>query len=60
MINIIKKEIDVEESLRKRLEIICDFCNTTPIIINGSIRKVDNKNIQTLFIYTFNNVDKWI
>ena len=25
MINIIKKEIDVEESLRKRLEIICDL-----------------------------------
>ena len=45
MINIIKKEIDVEESLRKRLEIICDFCNTTPTIINGSIRKVDKTNL---------------
>ena len=64
MINIIKKEIDVEESLRKRLEIICDFCNTTPTIINGSIRKVNKtndeyKNIQTLSI-TLNNVDKGI
>ena len=45
MINIIKKEIDVEESLRKRLEIICDFCSTTPTIINGSIRKVDKTNL---------------
>ena len=45
MINIIKKEIDVEESLRTRLEIICDFCNTTPTIINGSIRKVDKTNL---------------
>lgn len=45
MISIIKKEIDVEESLRKRLEIICDFCNTTPTIINGSIRKVDKTNL---------------
>lgn len=45
MINIIKKEIDVEESLKKRLEIICDFCNTTPTIINGSIRKVDKTNL---------------
>ena len=45
MINIIKKEIDVEESLRKRLEIICDFCNTTPTIINGSIRKIDKTNV---------------
>ncbi len=32
MINVIKKEIDMEESLKKRLEIICDFCNTTPTI----------------------------
>ena len=45
MINIIKKEIDVEESLRKRLEIICDFCNTTPTIINGNIRNIDKTNL---------------
>ena len=45
MINIIKKEIDVEELLRKRLGNICDFCNTTPTIINGSIRKVDKTNL---------------
>ena len=45
MIKIIKKEIDVEEHLRKRLEIICDFCNTTPTIINGSIRKIDKTNL---------------
>ena len=45
MINIIKKEIAIEESLRKRLEIICDFCNTIPTIINGSIRKVDKTNL---------------
>ncbi len=45
MINVIKKEIDMEESLKKRLEIICDFCNTTPKIINGSIRKIDKTNL---------------
>ncbi len=45
MIKVIKKEIDMEESLKKRLEIICDFCNTTPIIINGSIRKIDKTNL---------------
>ena len=64
MVNVIKKEIDVEGSLRKRLEIICDFCNTTSTIINSSIRKVDKtideyKNIQTLSI-TLNNVDTQI
>ena len=45
MINIIKKEIDVEESLRKRLEIICDFCNTTPTIYNGSVRTIERTNL---------------
>ncbi len=45
MINVIKKEIDMEEFLKKRLEIICDFCNTTPKIINGSIRKIDKTNL---------------
>ncbi len=45
MINVKKIEIDMEESLKKRLEIICDFCNTTPTIINGSIRKIDKTNL---------------
>ena len=45
MINVTKKEIDMEEYLRKRLEIICDFCNTTLTIINGSIRKIDKTNL---------------
>ena len=59
MINIIKKEIDVEESLRKRLEIICDFCNTTPTIINGSIRGIAKTNltyIEPHRIYINNNL----
>ena len=45
MVNVIKKEIDIEESLKKRIEIICDFCNTTPTFINGSIRKIDKTNL---------------
>jgi len=45
MVNIIKQEIDMEESLKRRLDIICDFCNTTPTIINGSIRKIDKTNL---------------
>ena len=35
----------MEESLKKRIEIICDFCNTTPTFINGSIRKIDKTNL---------------
>lgn len=45
MINIIKEQIEIDESLKRRLEIICDFCNTTPTIINGSIRKIDKTNL---------------
>ena len=44
MIKFIKKEIEIEESLKQRIMIICDFCNTTPTIINGSIRKIDKTN----------------
>ena len=45
MIKIIKEEIEIEESLESRLKIICDFCNTKPTIINGSIRKIDKTNL---------------
>ena len=45
MVNIIKEEITLEESLKKKLEFICDFCNTTPIIENGSIRRIDKTNL---------------
>lgn len=39
MVNIIKEEIEIEESLESRLRVICDFCNTIPIIINVSIKE---------------------
>ena len=45
MINIIKQEITIEESLRQRLEFICEFSHTTPTFINGSIRHVDKTNL---------------
>ena len=28
MVNIIKEELSLEESLKKKIEFICDFCNT--------------------------------
>ena len=45
MINIIKQEIPIDESLKKKLEFICDFCNTTPTFINESIGKIDKSNL---------------
>ena len=60
MINIIKEKIEIEESLESRLRVICDFCNTIPIIIkNGSIRKIDKTNltyIEPHRIYIKNNL----
>ena len=45
MVKIIKEELSLEESLKKKIEFICDLTNTTPIIINGSIRKIDKTNL---------------
>ena len=45
MITIIKQEIDIDESLKTKLSYICEFANTTPTFINGSIRKVEKTNI---------------
>ncbi len=45
MVNIIKEELPIEESLKKKLEMICEFAKTTPTIINGSIRKIDKTNL---------------
>ena len=43
--NIIKEELQFEESLKKRLEFICEFSKVTPTFINGSIRKIEKTNI---------------
>ena len=45
MVNIIKEEITLEESLKKKLEFICDFAKVKPTIINGSIRRIDKTNL---------------
>ena len=46
MVNIIKEELSLEKSLRKKIEFICDFTNNKPTIINGSIRKIDKTNLK--------------
>ena len=42
---IIKQEIQFEESLKQRLEFICEFSKVTSTFINGSIRKLDRTNL---------------
>lgn len=45
MISITTKELEIENDLKRKIEFICDFCNTTPTFINGSIRKIDKSNL---------------
>ena len=42
MINIVMKELEIDIELKKKIEFICDFCNTTPTFINGNIRKINH------------------
>ena len=45
MLNIIEEKIGIESSLKKKLEIICEFAKSKPKFINGSIRKIDKTNL---------------
>ena len=48
MVNVIKQEVRMEESLRKRLEFICEFCKAKSTIINGNLRMIDKTNLTYL------------
>ena len=45
MVNIIKEEFSLKKLLKKKIEFICDFCNTKPKIINGNIRNIEHTNL---------------
>ena len=45
MVNIIKEELPIEESLKSKLELICEFSKITYTIINGNLRKIDKTNL---------------
>lgn len=38
----------MEESLRQRLEFLCQFCRIKPVIINGNLRNIDKTNFTYL------------
>ena len=48
MVNVIKQEVRMEESLRNRLEFICEFCKVKSTIINGNLRTIDKTNLTYL------------
>lgn len=45
MVSIVKENVEIEEALKKKIEFICSFCNTTAEIINGSIRTLEHTNL---------------
>jgi len=45
MINIISKPLEFDYELKKKIEFICNFCNTKPKIINGNIRNIEHTNL---------------
>lgn len=51
MVNVTKQEVRMEEHLRKRLELICEFCRVKPIIINGNLRTIDKTNLTYLELH---------
>ena len=64
---IIKEEIQFEESLKQRLEFICEFSKVNPTFIKGSIRKIEKTNLSyiephkvivkntTLLVFNYSN-----
>ena len=46
MVAIKNEKIEIEETLKNRIEFICNFCNTTPTIYNGSIKMIGHTNLQ--------------
>ena len=45
MVNITKEKLEIDKDLKKKIEFICSFCNTTPTIINGNIRNITRTNL---------------
>ena len=45
MVTITKKELEIDNELKNKIEFICSFYNTKPTIINGNIRKIDKTNL---------------
>lgn len=45
MVNITKEKLEIDKDLKKKIEFICSFCNTTSTIINGNIRKINKTNL---------------
>ena len=48
MIKFTTQELEMESNLKQRILFICEFCHTTPKIINGNIKRINNTNLNYL------------
>jgi hypothetical protein len=48
MIKFTTQELEIESNLKQRIEFICDFCHVKPTIINGSVKRINNTNLNYL------------
>ena len=45
MVSVLKKELDIDEDIKKNIDFICGFCNAISTFINGSIRTIEHTNL---------------
>ena len=45
MISIKVSKLEIDDNLKKKIEIICSFNNLKPKFINGTIRNIDKTNL---------------
>lgn len=45
MLDIIQKEIEIDDTLKTRISLICSLAHVKPIFHNGSIRKINHSNL---------------
>lgn len=39
------KKIEISEELKRKIDMVCRFTNTTPIIVNGGVKSIVGTNI---------------
>ena len=44
MLDIIEKEIEFDETLKMRIELICKLAHVKPVFHNGSMKKINHSN----------------
>ena len=57
MIKFTTQELEMEKSLKQRIEFICEFCHVTPTITNGSIKRINNTNLNYIEPVSYTHLD---